>query len=54
MIFPDQDNTTTMTDQREVYLLEKKQEMENMEVLICLDLVNITHLKTKVKVYHLV
>lgn len=54
MIFQDQDNITTMTDQREVYLLERKQEMENMEVQICLDLVNTTHLKTKVKVFHLV
>lgn len=34
--------------------MEKKQEMENTEELICLDLVNTTHLKTKEKVFHLV
>jgi len=54
MIFLDQDNITTMMDQREVYLLERKREMENMEAPICLDLVNTTHLKTKVKVFPLV
>lgn len=54
MIFLDLDNTTIMMGQKEVYLLERKLEMENMEEETFLDLVNIILLKTKAKVFPLV
>lgn len=41
-------------DRKAVYLLEKKRETENMVVVTCLDLVNITLHKTKAKEFHLV